>query len=32
LDKSKQLWKVLKQYVIADYQEVKRDWKVGGLF
>jgi hypothetical protein len=32
LDKSKQLWKVLKQYVISDYQEVKRDWKVGGLF
>jgi hypothetical protein len=31
LAKSDRRWRVLGQYSIKDYQEVNRDWKVGGL-
>lgn len=31
LAKGAERWRVLEQYSTAEYQEVKRDWKVGGL-
>ena len=24
-------WRVLKQYAVQEYADVRRDWKVGGL-
>ena len=31
LAKSDRRWRVLEQHAIKEYQEVNRDWKVGGL-
>jgi hypothetical protein len=31
LAKGEKRWRVLKQYTVAEFQDVKRDWKVGGL-
>jgi hypothetical protein len=31
LAKSDKRWRVLEQYAIAEYLDVRRDWRVGGL-
>ena len=31
LAKSEDRWRVLEQWSVAEYTEVKRDWRVGGL-
>ncbi len=31
LAKSEERWRVLRQFAVMEYQEVWRDWRVGGL-